>query len=152
MEKEKRYSEIETKLSIMLEGKPPWEVAMVSLIALLKGNLSYVSWVGLYRLVEDTLWIGPYQGKVACAQIPTGRGVCGVAVAKKRPLIVSNVEEFPGHIICDTEARSELVIPVEWHGKIVGVLDLDSHDLAAFDEVDLAKVSALLEQLEGLEK
>jgi L-methionine (R)-S-oxide reductase len=151
MQKKEAYREIEKRFSKIISEKPPWEAALVSLIALLKEQLPYVSWVGLYRLVEGTLWIGPYQGKVACAQIQVGRGVCGTAVARKRAIIVPNVEEFPGHIICDPESRSELVIPVEQHGKMLGVLDLDSHKHAAFEEIDLKEITALLERLDGLE-
>jgi GAF domain-containing protein len=150
MEKEKQYREIEKALSEILAENPPWEVALVSLIALLMEKLTYVSWVGLYRLVGDTLWIGPYQGKLACAQIPSGRGVCGAAVTQKRTVIVRNVEEFSGHIACDPLSRSEIVIPVEWKGTLMGVLDLDSHDLAAFNDTDSKLVSSLLSSLDHL--
>lgn len=150
MEKDKFYREIDKAFSVILTQAIPWEAALVSLIALIKQHLPYVSWVGLYRLVDETLWIGPYQGKVACPQIPAGRGVCGWAVAHKRPLIVPNVDEFPNHIVCDPLSRSEFVIPVERKRKILGVLDLDSREEKAFDDVDLKRISEFLSRLEEL--
>ncbi|MFH1262557.1 MAG: GAF domain-containing protein [Pseudomonadota bacterium] len=150
MNKQDQYAAIEKDFLKIVAENPPWEAALVSLIALLKEGLSYVTWVGVYRLVEETLWIGPYQGKVACAQIPAGRGVCGTAVVRKKPIVVRNVEDFPGHIACDPKSQSELVIPVEYKKKILGVLDLDSHDLAAFDQVDVDQLTEFLGQLENL--
>ena len=148
MDKEARYREIDQALSGILSSPIPFESALVSLIALLKEKLNVVSWVGFYRLVGETLWIGPYQGKIACLEVPVGKGVCGVAMAQKKSVLVPNVDEFPGHIACDSLSRSELVVPVKQRGKYVGVLDLDSHALAAFNQIDQIWIERLLNRIE----
>lgn len=94
--------------------------------------------------------LGPFQGKVACVRIALGRGVCGTAAVERRTLVVHNVEEFPGHIACDPDSRSEIVVPLIRAGQLVGVFDVDSRDIGAFDEVDaaaLADVAGLVANL-----
>ncbi len=143
------YEAIERELKGVVAGGIPWESALVSLIALLKEKLPYVSWVGFYREgAAGNLWIGPYQGKLACLKIPPGKGVCGVSYAENRVIIVPNVDKFPGHIACDALSRSEIVLPVR-QGASRGVLDLDSHALAAFDEADQRGLERCLEILAG---
>ena len=115
------------------------------MIAFIKEKLPYVSWVGFYRAKGSDLWVGPYQGKLACLKIPEGKGVCRKAFKENRVLTVKNVEEFEGHIACDALSRSEIVLPV---GRL-GVLDLDSHELAAFDQEDEKGLKVLLSILES---
>jgi GAF domain-containing protein len=96
-------------------------------------------WAGFYRVVEPgvLLRVGPYQGTIGCLDIAFGRGVCGTAAAERRTVIVPDVDEFPGHIACDSKSRSEIVVPVaDARGDLIAVLDVDSERLAAFDEVD----------------
>lgn len=152
--KTKLYAKIETDLVALIgQGlRMPWETGLTSLIALLKSELPYVSWVGLYRESpsgSNTLWVGPYQGKVACVEIPPGKGVCGASWLRRDVLIVPNVDEFPGHIACDSLSRSEIVLPCWRRGECIGVLDLDSHELAAFDATDavfLEKMIRLIDE------
>jgi GAF domain-containing protein len=147
------YAEIERDFRALFEGihEAPWRARLATLVALLKEKHAAVSWVGAYLEANEgsgTLWVDAYQGKVACLQIPPGKGVCGVAFAERRTLIVPDVEKFPGHIACDSLSRSEIVVPIRRGGKWVGVLDLDSHSLNAFqaeDETGLRRLVSLLQ-------
>jgi GAF domain-containing protein len=103
--------------------------------------------VGFYWIIEDELVLGPFQGPVACTRIKKGRGVCGTSWEKEATIIVDDVEKFPGHIACSSSSKSEIVLPVFKEGKILGVLDVDSSELAQFDEVDqlyLEKILAMI--------
>jgi GAF domain-containing protein len=103
--------------------------------------------VGFYWIIEDELVLGPFQGPVACTRIKKGRGVCGTSWEKEATIIVDDVEKFPGHIACSSSSKSEIVLPVFKEGKIVGVLDVDSSELADFDTVDqvyLEKILAMI--------
>lgn len=93
-------------------------------------------WTGFYRVQEETLVLGPFQGPLACTRIAYGRGVCGSAWKEERTLVVPDVELFPGHIACSSASRSEIVVPVWRAGRILAVLDIDSEHLATFDETD----------------
>jgi GAF domain-containing protein len=108
------------------------------------------SWIGFYVRRGDELVLGPFQGKVACVRIAIGRGVCGTAAAERRTMIVDDVEAFPGHIACDAGSRSEIVVPIVRGSEVVAVLDVDSYELAAFDQIDassLARVAELCARL-----
>ncbi len=148
--KRKLYNDIRTSLGGILSDPIPWESGLVSLIALCKEKLSYVSWIGAYRAQGDSLWIGPYQGPLACLKIPAGKGVCGESFAKRKTIVVNDVHQFPGHIVCDPKSRSEIVLPLFHRGQLDGVLDLDSHQISAFDEIDEQELGSLLEMLEDL--
>lgn len=104
--------------------------------ALLFQTLNDVNWAGFYLIDGDKLVLGPFQGKVACIEIPVGKGVCGTAVAENKTLVVNNVHDFEGHIACDSRSLSEIVIPIRKGGKIVGVLDIDSPIEKRFSDVD----------------
>lgn len=93
-------------------------------------------WTGFYRVQEETLVLGPFQGPLACTRIAYGRGVCGSAWKEQRTLVVPDVELFPGHIACSSASRSEIVVPVWRAGRILAVLDIDSEHLSTFDETD----------------
>lgn len=104
-------------------------------------------WTGFYRVVGEELVLGPFQGPLACSRIKFGKGVCGTAWKEECSLVVSDVEQFPGHIACSSLSRSEIVVPVLSNGVIVAVLDIDSWELSTFDEEDrlwLEKIVALL--------
>jgi GAF domain-containing protein len=114
---------------------------------LLYHALPQLNWCGFYLLKGGELVVGPFQGKPACVRIAMGKGVCGTAAAKRASVIVPNVNEFPGHIACDTASNSEIVVPMIRGGELIGVLDLDSPNLARFDEQDrngLEKLVAVL--------
>jgi len=114
-----------------------------NLSALLFQELPDISWVGFYFLDDKTLMLGPFQGKPACVSIPMGKGVCGTAAASGQPMRVADVETFDGHIVCDVQARSELVVPLFKQGELLGVLDVDSERLDRFSDEDEAGLKAL---------
>jgi GAF domain-containing protein len=119
--------------------------------ALLKQTIPYISWVGFYlNNGKKALYLGPFQGLVACVDIPFDRGVCGKAAREQQTVIVDDVHTFPGHIACDAGSRSEIVVPFMKNGQLLGVLDVDSYELAAFDEVDAHHLTTLLESLAKL--
>lgn len=144
-------AECREQLLSLLEGEPDPIARMASMASVLMGALPQASFAGFYRLVEpDLLLIGPYQGPPACLRIRRGQGVCGAAVATGRSVLVPDVHAFPGHIACDSRARSELVVPVhDTDGSLMGVLDLDSHERAAFDETDQRFVEELVSAVFG---
>ncbi|MGB7452828.1 MAG: GAF domain-containing protein [Lysobacterales bacterium] len=107
-----------------------------NLSALLFQELADISWVGFYFLYDKTLMLGPFQGKPACVSIPMGIGVCGTAAACGETMRVADVETFDGHIVCDAQARSEIVVPLFKRGELLGVLDVDSARLDRFSEED----------------
>ena len=118
-----------------------------NLAALLYRGLPEINWAGFYFLEGEMLRLGPFQGKPACTEIPVGRGVCGTAVREGRTLIVPDVHAFAGHIACDPDSKSEIVIPLTENGRVWAVLDIDAPVLNRFDETDAAflqKITALL--------
>lgn len=109
---------------------------LANLTAALKQSFDKISWVGFYLFDGNKLYLGPFQGKVACTEIKIGSGVCGTAAHKRETIIVDDVDKFPGHIACDADSRSEIVLPIIKNGELYGVLDLDSNDYNSFDVVD----------------
>lgn len=124
------------KIKSLTEGYDNTVGNLANVSSLLYMTLPDVSWVGFYLLKNGVLELGPFQGKPACMSIPIGKGVCGKAVAKNETMLVKNVHEFPGHIACDPDSKSELVIPLRKNGNVVGVLDIDSASFSRFDESD----------------
>jgi len=121
---------------------------MANVSALLYERLAQVNWVGFYRVIEDELVLGPFQGKVACIRIPLGKGVCGTSAARGEVQRIENVHQFEGHIACDAATNAELVIPVKVAGKVIAVLDLDSTALARFDKQDEQGILAIVQMFE----
>ncbi len=107
-------------------------------------------WTGFYLVRGRELVLGPFQGPVACTRIPFGKGVCGTAWQRAATVIVPDVEEFPGHIACSSASRSEIVVPILRDGEVLAVLDIDSRELATFDEEDAAGLEAAAASLAGL--
>lgn len=134
-DKETLYKEMIPQAESLLEGETDEIACMANLAALLHRAFGFW-WTGFYRVVGDELVLGPFQGPVACIHIPYGRGVCGTAWKRNETVVVPDVEEFPGHIACSSESRSEIVVPVHRQGQVVAVLDIDSKELAAFDDTD----------------
>ena len=134
-DKETLYKELIPQAESLLEGETDEIACMANLAALLHRAFGFW-WTGFYRVVGDELILGPFQGPVACIHIPYGRGVCGTAWKRNETVVVPDVEEFPGHIACSSESRSEIVVPVHRQGQVVAVLDIDSKELAAFDDTD----------------
>ena len=146
-DKAARYRELLPQLIALVDGEPDLVANLANTCAALRECVTAASWIGFYVAKGDELVLGPFQGKVACVRIALGRGVCGTAAAERRTMIVPDVEQFPGHIACDSGSRSEIVLPILRAGAVVAVLDLDSYARAAFDEVDaqgLAPIVVLL--------
>jgi L-methionine (R)-S-oxide reductase len=137
------YRELADQVTALLgdERDPVANAANVS--AYLFMSLPSVNWAGFYFLGDGELIVGPFQGKPACVRIEVGKGVCGKAAARRESVLVEDVHEFPGHIACDVDSRSELVVPLIKDGVLLGVLDLDSPEVARFDEDDRAGLEAI---------
>jgi GAF domain-containing protein len=143
-DKAARYRELLPQVAALVDGEPDLIANLANATAAIQACLPIASWVGFYLRRGDELVLGPFQGKIACVRIALGRGVCGTAAVERRPVIVPDVDAFPGHIACDGGSRSELVVPILRRGEVVAVLDLDSYQLAAFDEVDAAGLAPLV--------
>jgi len=142
---EQKYSELFATLSSLLgEEKDPL-ANMANFTAFIYHNLPDLNWAGFYLMKESCLLLGPFQGKPACIRIDLGKGVCGLAAKNREAQLVPNVHEFTGHIACDTESNSEMVLPVIKNDTLVGVFDLDSPYYDRFKEADCNGVGKLLE-------
>jgi GAF domain-containing protein len=117
--------------------------------AAIKQSFDKVSWVGFYLFDGKKLILGPFQGKVACTIINIGKGVCGTSAERRETIIVKDVDDFPGHIACDSDSRSEIVVPVINDGNLIGVLDLDSTSYNSFNETDKFYLEKLVEILKS---
>lgn len=137
------YAELEKQLRALLHGERDFIANCANTAALLWHSLPTLNWAGVYRLVDDELVLGPFQGKPACVRIKIGKGVCGTAAASRKTVLVPNVHEFPGHIACDSASQSEIVVPLVKDGQLLGVLDLDSPKLNRFDAGDVAGLEKL---------
>ncbi len=137
------YADLLSAADALTASEPDPVANMANLSALLWQFLPDLNWAGFYRLVEDELVLGPFQGKPACIRIPIGRGVCGTAAATRETQLVEDVHAFPGHIACDAASASEIVVPVLHDGRLVGVIDLDSPLPARFDSDDVKGLEAL---------
>ena len=119
---------------ILREDNPLSSLANIT--AILKQAFEKISWAGFYLYNGKRLFLGPFQGKLACTSIEPGKGVCGKAVVDKTAIVVKDVSEFPGHIACDPDSKSEIVIPIFKGNKLFGVLDIDSDKKDSFNEID----------------
>jgi len=136
----------QTKSLICGEVDPVANMANIS--ALLFDALEQVNWLGFYRVIEEQLVLGPFQGKVACIRIPIGTGVCGTAAQTKTTQRISDVHQFEGHIACDATTNAEIVIPVKLNGDIIAVLDIDSTSFERFDQQDQDGLEAIVKVFE----
>ena len=150
-EKAARYREVGEQLEAVLEGEDDLLAAMASIVCLLHNAFPYYFWTGFYRRVAaEELLVGPYQGTLGCHRIPFSRGVCGAAATARRTLVVPDVSLFPGHIACDAASASEIVVPVfDAADELIGVLDVDSGVLDAFDETDREGIEGIVAMLRG---
>ena len=142
------YGALCEELSAVIEGVENRISNLANVSALLFYSLNDVNWVGFYLVDKGRLVLGPFQGRVACTEIEVGCGVCGAAVAQNRTMLVKNVHEFEGHIACDKESNSEIVLPIRAEGRVVGVLDIDSPVIGRFEECDregLERIVGILE-------
>lgn len=145
-EKERLYQESIKEIKHELETLEKGIIVprMATMVAVLKNKIPYYFWCGFYFCEETELIVGPYQGTLACPNI-TYKGVCGTSANKKEPVVVPNVHEFPGHIVCDEASQSEIVVPLlDKAGRVIAVFDVDSSELNAFDEVDRKYLEELM--------
>lgn len=153
-DKKELYTLLAEQLTALTDGEPHAIPNLANCSALLFYALKDINWAGFYLTQtnettgKEYLLLGPFQGKTACIRIPSGRGVCGTALATGEIQLVKDVHEFPGHIACDSASNSEIVLPIRQSGKIVGVLDIDSPYVARFDEEDKEGLLKLVEILE----
>ena len=144
--KNERYDLLYRQVVALAEGERDEIANMANISAMIHATFEPL-WTGFYRVVGDELVLGPFQGPLACSRIKYGKGVCGTAWERGETVVVEDVEKFPGHIACSSLSRSEIVVPV-WRDEIVvAVLDIDSTELATFDETDrlwLERIVALL--------
>jgi len=138
------YSELLAQTQALISDESDMIANMANVSALLFERLDNVNWVGFYRVIEEELVLGPFQGKVACIRIPLGKGVCGTCAATGDIQRISDVHQFDGHIACDAMSNAELVIPVQVNGKTIAVLDIDSTEYDRFNEQDEQGVSAIV--------
>ena len=133
--KSERYDLLYRQVVTLIEGERDEIANMANIVAMIHATIEPL-WTGFYRVVDDELVLGPFQGPLACSRIKYGKGVCGAAWERGETLVVEDVEQFPGHIACSSLSRSEIVVPVWRDGRVVSVLDIDSRELAAFNDVD----------------
>jgi L-methionine (R)-S-oxide reductase len=141
------YRELLAQLAALFAAETDGLANAANFSALLYQVLPGLNWVGFYFVRADELVLGPFQGKVACIRIALGRGVCGTAAQRRRTVVVPDVHAFPGHIACDAASRSEIVVPLIKTGELLGVLDLDSPELARFDDDDRVGLEAAVQLL-----
>jgi GAF domain-containing protein len=131
------------ELRALLAGETDPVANAANTAALIYARLPRLNWAGFYFLQGETLVLGPFQGQPACTRIALGRGVCGTAAARQQTIVVADVHDFPGHIVCDTASLSEIVVPLNVAGKLSGVLDIDSPELSRFGPAEQALLEAV---------
>ncbi len=143
------YRELVTAARAITADEADPVANMANLAALIWQFVPRLNWAGFYRVVDGGLVVGPFIGKPACIRIPFGQGVCGIAAALGETQLVRDVNAFSGHIACDADSRSELVVPVVQNGAVIAVIDLDSPELARFDDEDAVGIEALAAAISG---
>jgi len=133
---EEKYESIIPQIKTLLDKKDSLISNLSNCTAALKEAFEKISWAGFYLFDGEKLFLGPFQGKIACTRIDLGKGVCGTAALKRESIVVPDVDKFPGHIACDADSRSEIVIPILKDENLFGVLDLDSTSYNSFNETD----------------
>lgn len=144
--KEEQYRQLYEQIKSLTEGEEDQIANMANTAAMIHGSFGFW-WTGFYIVKGEELVLGPFQGPVACTRIPYGRGVCGSSWKRKQSIVVPDVEQFPGHIACSSESRSEIVVPVLKNGEVCAVLDIDSAEYSTYDETDklwLERIASLI--------
>lgn len=147
--KSEQYALLRKQVESLTEGESDLTANLANVAAAIQQTFQFW-WTGFYLVRGEQLVLGPFQGPVACTRIPFGRGVCGTAWQRRETVIVPDVEEFPGHIACSSASRSEIVVPILRDGDVLGVLDIDSRELATFDEEDAAGLETIAARLSSL--
>jgi len=147
--KEERYQVLVPQIEALTAGEPDLIANLSNIAAALRQTMNFF-WVGFYIVKNNELVLGPFQGPIACTRIAFGKGVCGASWKEGRTIIVPDVDEFPGHIACSSDSKSEIVLPAMKNGEVALVLDVDSDQLNDFDETDklyLSKVISMIEKM-----
>lgn len=147
-DKEVRYQELLPQLQALTAGETDLTANLANVASALKMAFDFF-WVGFYLVKEEELVVGPFQGPIACSRIQFGKGVCGTAWKDQETVLVPNVDEFPGHIACSSDSKSEIVVPIFKDKKVVAILDVDSDSLNDFDKIDREYLNKLAEWLSG---
>ena len=135
MDKNETYKLLLAQVKAMVKDESDPVANMANVAALIQESFHFW-WTGFYRVIGEQLVLGPFQGPVACTRIGFGKGVCGTSWKERKTLVVEDVEQFPGHIACSSESKSEIVVPLMKNDEVIGVLDIDSERLATFDQTD----------------
>ena len=135
MRKQEIYRTLIPQIQSLIADESDPVANMANVAALIQEAFRFW-WTGFYRVIDNQLVLGPFQGPVACTRIGFGKGVCGTSWKEKRTIVVEDVEQFPGHIACSSESKSEIVVPLYKGEEVIGVLDIDSEHLATFDAID----------------
>lgn len=141
--KEEQYQSLIPQIQALITGEDDLIANLANISAALKEQFGWL-WVGFYLVKGEELVLGPFQGPVACTRIKSGKGVCGRSWQEAKTFIVEDVDKFPGHIACSSASRSEIVLPIMINGIVFGVLDVDSAELAQFDEIDEKYLSQVI--------
>lgn len=150
MNKIEKYKLLTEQIRALIEGETDPVAVMANVSAAIHATMGFW-WTGFYRVINNELVLGPFQGPVACMHIGFGKGVCGTSWKEQRSVVVPDVEQFPGHIACSSLSRSEIVVPVfSKGGEVVVVLDIDSKELSAFDTYDQEYLEAICKMLTPL--
>lgn len=147
MNKKEIYQEVFEQIKALIKNEKDIIANMANIAAVLHERFHFW-WTGFYRVVNNELILGPFQGPIACTRIPYGKGVCGTSWKNASSIIVEDVHQFPGHIACSSASNSEIVVPMFKNNEVVAVLDIDSEKFATFDETDkewLERIIGLME-------
>lgn len=147
--KETNYNLLEKQVSSLIEDESNLIAILSNVSALLNDSLDQVNWVGFYLIENDELILGPFQGHPACVHIAIGSGVCGTAVAQDETQLVADVHAFPGHIACDANSKSEIVVPIHQNEQVIGVLDIDAPITNRFSETDKNALENIVKTIEN---
>ena len=149
MDKNETYKTLLAQVKAMVKDESDPVANMANVAALIHETFHFW-WTGFYRVIGEQLVLGPFQGPVACTRIGFGKGVCGTAWKERNSIVVEDVEQFPGHIACSSESKSEIVVPLLKNSEVIGVLDIDSEHLATFDTIDREWLEQIAEVVSGV--
>ncbi len=146
--KETNYNLLEKQVSSLIEDESNLIAILSNVSALLNDSIDQINWVGFYLIENEALILGPFQGHPACVHIAIGKGVCGTAVSEEQTQLVDDVNAFPGHIACDANSKSEIVVPLSKNNQIIGALDIDAPITSRFTDVDKNGLEQIVARIE----
>ena len=146
--KETNYNLLEKQVSSLIQDESNLIAILSNVSALLNDSIDQINWVGFYLIENEALILGPFQGHPACVHIAIGKGVCGTAVSEEQTQLVDDVNAFPGHIACDANSKSEIVVPLRKNNQIIGVLDIDAPITSRFTDVDKNGLEQIVARIE----